>query len=98
MNNRLKVIALVSLLISNAGYSQDITDDATVVRKARLLAEQGNASAQSLLGMMYAAGRGVAQDYKESLKWHLLAAAQGDAKAQWSLGVMYSKGEGVTQD
>ena len=105
MNNTLKVIALVSLLMSSAGYAQDIPDDVTVipddvtaVRNVRPFAEQGNAFAQTFLGMWYAEGKGVAQDYKESVKWYRLAAEQGHASAQYGLGLMYAEGKGVAQD
>ena len=62
------------------------------------LAEQGDADAQVLLGVMYDKGQGVPQDYKESIKWYRLSAEQGDAIAQYNLGVMYGKGQGVPQD
>lgn len=64
----------------------------------RKAAEQGNASAQDNLGLMYAKGEGVVQNYKESVKWFRKAAEQGDASAQYNLGVTYAKGEGVPQD
>ncbi|MBW1801682.1 MAG: SEL1-like repeat protein [Deltaproteobacteria bacterium] len=47
----------------------------------RPLAEQGNADAQYMLGHMYAAGKGVLQDYVLAHKWFNLAAALGNAKA-----------------
>ena len=62
------------------------------------LAEQGDADAQVLLGVMYDKGQGVPQDYKESIKWYRLSAEQGDAIAQFNLGCMYSNGLGVPQD
>ena len=62
------------------------------------LAEQGNASTQFNLGVMYEDGRGVKQDDVEAVKWYRQAAEQGDAKAQFNLGVMYAKGQGVRQD
>jgi TPR repeat protein len=43
-------------------------------------------------------GEGIAQDYKEAVKWVRLAAEQGDAKAQLRLGVAYYEGKGVPQD
>ena len=61
------------------------------------LAEQGKASAQTNLGIMYDNGQGVPQDYKEAVKWYRLAAEQGQAKPQYNLGVMYEKGQGVPQ-
>ena len=66
-----------------------------VCRKA---AEQGDATAQSFLGWMYAKGQGVPQDYGEAVRWARKAAEQGDAKAQLLLGVMYAQGQGVPQD
>ena len=61
-------------------------------------AEQGDAGAQSILGVMYATGEGVPQDYREAVKWSRLAADQGNAGAQYNLGWMYTTGEGVAQD
>ena len=62
------------------------------------VAEQGDASAQFNLGLMYGNGKGVPQDYKEALRWNKLAAEQGIDKAQYNLGVMHAKGQGVPQD
>jgi TPR repeat protein len=61
-------------------------------------AEQGYASAQYNLGVMYDNGLGVAQDYKEAVKWFTKDAEQGYAEAQYNLGNMYNKGKGVLQD
>ena len=71
------------------------TEDLELIRKA---ADQGDASAQSNLGYMYANGQGVTQDDKEAVKWYRLAADQGNASAQFNLGVMYANGEGVPED
>ena len=73
-------------------------DYATAFKLWRPLAEQGDAVAQSNLGVMYRKGQGVIQDYKEALKWSRLAAEQGNAIAQSNLGIMYRKGQGVIQD
>ena len=73
-------------------------DFATALREWKHLAEQGDASAQFNLGLMYYRGKGVIQDYKTALKWFTLAAEQGNADAQGSLGLMYLNGHGVPQD
>jgi uncharacterized protein len=73
-------------------------DFASALRLFQPLAEQGDASAQSNLGVMYEQGRGVAQNYREAMRWFRLAAMQGDASAQSNLGVMYFKGQGIAQD
>ncbi len=62
------------------------------------LAEQGDAKAQYNLGVMYAKGQGVPQDYQEAVRWYRLAAEQGHASGQFSLGAMYTAGQGVPKD
>jgi TPR repeat protein len=72
---------------------------AEAVRYYRLAAEQSRyAEAQCSLGMCYANGKGVAQDWSEAVRYYRLAAEQGDAKAQSHLGTCYLEGEGVAQD
>ena len=61
-------------------------------------AEQGHSDAQYNLGWMYNEGKGVIQDYKESVKWYTKAAEQGLAEAQYNLGYMYANEQGVIQD
>jgi len=73
-------------------------DFATALQEWTLLADQGDASAQTNLGNMYYKGRGVPQDDAEAVKWYRLAADQGDAGAQGVLATMYGKGQGVPQD
>jgi len=75
-----------------------IRDYETAYEIWRPLAYLGLAPAQSLLGLMYSRGQGVAQDYAEAARWYRLSAEQGDAEAQLLLGVMYEKGQGVAQD
>src|SRR5215469_2355607 len=67
-------------------------DYATALRLVRPLADQGNASAQALLGLMYALGQGVPQDYAAALTWYRKAADQGLASAQSDLGSIYEQG------
>ncbi|MGN6103304.1 MAG: hypothetical protein ACTHOR_19380 [Devosia sp.] len=49
-------------------------DYATALKRARPLAESGNAQAQHLLGLMYGLGRGVPQDFVTGCMWENLAA------------------------
>ena len=99
----------VALLLGSAGvsWSQDFQkgvaaahsgDFATALREWTPLAEQGEADAQTILGVMYEEGKGVPQDYKTAVKWYKLAAEQGDADAQTQMGFMYNKGKGVPQN
>ncbi len=61
-------------------------------------ANQGNATAQTTLGIMYERGQNFSQDYNEAVKWYRLAAGQNHADAQYNLGVMYANGFGVPRD
>ena len=73
-------------------------DYATALREWKPLAEQGNASAQYNLGVMYDNGQGVSEDDEEAVKWYTLAAEQGNPQSQGNLGVMYEHGQGVPKD
>jgi uncharacterized protein len=73
-------------------------DYAAAISYWRPLAEEGHATAQGNLGVMYANGQGVPQDYAQALIWTRKAANQGYAVAQNNLGVMYRDGQGVSLD
>ena len=60
------------------GVVQDDKQAAAWYRKA---AEQGDAKAQFLLGMMYDFGLGVVQDNKLAYVWSSVSAANGDVEA-----------------
>ena len=62
------------------------------------LAERGDPTAQTYLGIMFETGRGVPQNYTEAAMWYRRAAEQGDSLAQYSLGLLYDRGQGVPQD
>ena len=57
-------------------------DYTTALRELRPFAEQGDADAQFVLGVMYGEGKGVTQNYKTALKWYGLSAKQGNADAR----------------
>src|SRR5665647_1597616 len=84
--------------LEDAGAASERHDYRTALRLFRLLAEQGNAIAQSALGYMHETGEGVPQDYSEAAKWYRLAGEQGDALAQTRLGFMYEMGKGGSQN
>ncbi len=63
-----------------------------------VLAEQGSAKAQYLVGEGYFGGFGVHQDYKKAFEWYQKAANQGHIDAQNNLGRMYLEGNGVRQN
>ena len=98
------VSALVPFRATLAGTIEDAAaayrrgDYTTASRLLRSLADNGNATAQASLGMMYADGEGVSQDYSQAVVWLRKAAEQGEVLAQANLGMMYAKGQGVPQD
>ena len=61
-------------------------------------AENGNAEAQLLLGVMHEAGYGVPKDYKSAAKWYRKSTQEGNAGAPFLLGQLYSNGKGVIKD
>lgn len=89
---------------SNAGTWEDgyaayqRKDYVTAVAKWQIVADSGDAQAQSLLGLMHFFGQGVPQNYPQAIKWLHLAAAQGEPKAQFKLGAMHTNGQGFKRD
>ena len=73
-------------------YSQG--DLAAALRIWRPLAEQGDAIAQSALGVMYDNGEGVPENDVEAVRWYRLAAEQGSPAARFNLALMYDDGTG----
>ena len=69
------------MYLSGRGVPQD---DAEALRWNRKASEQGDATAQFNLGLMYEKGIGVPQDYVSAHMWINLAAAQGGEDAQKS--------------
>ena len=97
------VLAMILTGPVRAGYDEGLEaanrgDYATALAEWRPLAEQGNASPQFNLALMYNQGWGVPQDHAEAAIWYRRAAAQGHPKAQYNLALMYDYGEGVALD
>jgi len=81
--------ALADLEAGKRAYEQ--RDYTTALKELKRLAEQGNAEAQALLGLMYNLGRGVPLDVDQAMKWFKAAADQGNAEGQCRLGSLYLK-------
>ena len=60
-------------------------DYVPAIKLFRPLAAAGNARAQSVLGVMYREGQGVAKSVPRAFMWLSLASARGDAKAKAEL-------------
>ena len=102
-----KILIALLLTVSLSAHGAESFDDgvqalnnldyAAALRIFTKYAEQGNASAQDKLGLMYFVGWGVPEDDKEAVKWFRLAAEQGQSLAQVNLGTLYYRGGGVPQ-
>ncbi|MDB9968879.1 hypothetical protein OAE08_04335 [Gammaproteobacteria bacterium] len=75
MNIKQLLIATI-LLLSSGAYGQ------LDFEETKLLAEQGNAPAQTNLGLMYGNGRGVSENDVEAYVWFSVAVAQGHENAR----------------
>ena len=73
-------------------------DYATAFREWKPLAEQGNAKAQYLFGILYSDGQGIPANSYEAAKWYRRAAEQGLEQAQLALGEAYQNGTGVQRN
>lgn len=106
MRTRIAMVGLALATVlgnAHAGLVEGVealgkADFKTALVQLQPLAEQGNATAQFNLGLMYFNGTGVAQDDQAAVKWFRLAAEQNDAFAQFALGNMYYMGRGVEQN
>ena len=67
------------LLVAIAGVG---TAQPESIEELRARAEQGDADAQSSLGLMYATGRGVPQDYVQAYMWLSLSASRSSGEAR----------------
>jgi TPR repeat protein len=82
----LTILAILITSLAHADFkagqdAYDRKDYATAFKEWQPLAEEGDALAQYNLGVMYANGQGVPQDYIQASMWVNLAAAQGQEEA-----------------
>ncbi len=73
-------------------------DDATAFANFTLLAEAGDARAQTMLSAMYYQGQGTPKDKPLAVQWARAAANQGDAQGQFLLATVYAVGDLVPKD
>ncbi len=62
------------------------------------LANSGNAKAETVVGLKYLNGDGVAVNEAQAAKWLERAAESGEPIAQYRLGTLYEHGKGVAAD
>ncbi len=78
-----------------AGERLPETIGSTALRSAAL---KGDASAAFEIGVRYAEGKGVAQNYDEAAKWYDRAAQANVVPAMFRLGTLFEKGLGAKKD
>jgi TPR repeat protein len=81
-----------------ASWTNSPVPEARLFRENKARAEQGDAEAQCKIGICYAQGVGIAQDYAQAVIWFRKAAEQGLARGQYDLGFAYARGHGVPKD
>ncbi len=97
------ILAILAAAPAHAGWEDAVGaynkgDYATAAKEFRPFAEQGQATAQYILGWIFQNGDGVKQDLAESAKWYQKSAEKGNADAQYALGSLYAAGAGVKRD
>ncbi len=97
---KIALFCLVTAVLGAADFQTGLDafkrgDFATALHEWQPIADAGDPHAQYNLGLLYARGQGVAQDYRQAASWYQKAAEQGVAAAQYNLGVMYANGQGV---
>ena len=98
MSMRLIILATGFVLATVGAEAGDRDDYVATARRVVPAAQHGEARSQTVLGFMYATGRGVPQHFGNAVDWYSRAAEQGDPTGQYLLGLMYDKGQGVAQD
>lgn len=102
---RLFIATVLALSLNNvhAGLNEGVdayenSHYATALKELEPLANEGDATAQYYVGLMYDNGFGVEQDYSQSFAWYLKSALQNDTDAQYNLAYMYANAQGTPQD
>ena len=96
----MSLMAIVSGSTANAELEEarDLMEDGKFIEARAALwpaARSGNAEAEELIGVMYAMGLGVEQDYERAFEWYLRSAMKGHPGAQSGVGWYYEVGLGM---
>ena len=90
--------ALASPAFAEIEAARDLMEEGRFVEAREELwpaARSGNADAEELIGVMYAMGLGVEQDYERAFEWYLRASMKGHPGAQSGVGWYYELGLGM---
>ncbi|MDR3263700.1 MAG: hypothetical protein LBT30_05255 [Clostridiales bacterium] len=80
------------------GNGYDGEDLDKIVNLYKKPADEGDAYAQLVWGVVNEKGLGIPQDYVQAAYWYATSAEGNNSDGQNNLGVLYEKGLGVTQD
>jgi len=101
----LLLVIFCGLLVSTISLAQSPRQGQAIKAEAeaqeaalRSEAEQGDATAQLRLGMMYYIGNVIPQNYDEAAKWFRMAAEQANPEAMFRYGCMLYYGRGVERE
>ncbi len=101
---RLRDVLLLACLLTPGPLLADLEDARDLMEAGRFeearealwpAARSGNAEAEELIGVMYALGLGVEQDYVRAFDWYLRSAMKGHPGAQSGVGWYYEVGLGM---
>ena len=93
-------VLLAGVLLISVSCSGDnpSADKGSRADRVFVMADAGDSTAQTALGLLYERGIGIARDSAMALVWYRRAAAQGDALAEFHIGSLYERGAGVATD
>jgi hypothetical protein len=80
------------------GYNRAPKNPALAFKYTLQAAEQGYVPAEAAVGMMYANGKGVQQNYPEAARWWIAAAEGGHVLAAGNVSMLYRGAAGVRPD
>ncbi len=90
---------LTAILFAVISCAEDpIAEPGSRVDRVFVMANDGDSTAQTALGLLYERGLGVTHDPASALVWYHRAADQGDALAEFHIGSLYERGLGVGRD
>jgi len=83
-------LALADITLATTAFEKG--EYTAAMKEFKVLADDGNPTAQNYLGRIYSEGRGIPKNISEAVKWYRRAARQGNAESQYQLGSFYSSG------
>ena len=81
-----------AMFILGAYYDEKTWNSADAQKWLRAAADKGHARAQDRVGVLYAQGKGVKQDYKEAQRWYQMAEKSNLSLARYHLGLLEWQG------